>query len=165
MEESMHWKNYLFPAAVMCLCLIILPIRYSFEGYSVLNALCGARILPGNAVLYVSVFEELALGAVVLAMFSRIVTISYTKYYLSDRRIVCVSGVFDVSYEEMLLSCCEMVFLHRNASETMFNCGDILCVSAGANLLLEDVKDAIRFKQTLMGLLSKRISNEHTPAY
>ena len=155
-EEPIHWKNYLLPAAVMSLSLTLFLIRVHFEDYSVTNAILGWQLVTGSWITLVTVFEELLLCAVMLSMFAKIVTISYTKYYLTNKRIISISGVFSINFQEMILSRCEMVFLHQNAYERIYNCGDILCVSAGASLFMDDVRDALRFKQTIMAVLGKR---------
>ena len=56
----------------------------------------------------------------------------------------------------MLLSHCEMVYLKQNVYERLFRTGDVQCISAGAQLLLDDVYDAVAFKQTILRLLMER---------
>ena len=92
----------------------------------------------------------------VVSAFIRTVDISYIHYYLTNKRVISTSGVINRNFAEMLLSRVEMVYLNQNAYERMYSCGDILCVSAGASLFLDDVKNALRFKQMLMELLARR---------
>ncbi len=55
----------------------------------------------------------------------------------------------------MLISRCEMVYMNQNVYERMFNTGDILAVSAGANIFLDDVYNALKFKETVLEEMNK----------
>ena len=155
-QEPIHWKNYIKPAVVMTMTLFLFLIRITWERYSIINEIAGRQIISDYWVVFISTVEELTFILLFMMMFSKVVTISYTRYYVTNLRIISISGVVNVYYQEMLLSRCEMVYLNQSAYERMYNCGDILCVSAGAQLFLDDVKDAVNFKQTILGILTQR---------
>lgn len=158
-DEPIHWKNYLSALLTMALGVFLMMVRWNLRDMSLVNRLAGKVLIDGPANRLIVLLEMFILTGLFLAAFVRTVDISYIHYYVTDRRIISTSGVINRQFSEMLLSRCEMVYLTQNAYERMYNCGDILCVSAGAQLFLDDVKDAVRFKQTLMDQLSRQERN------
>ena len=155
-DEPIHWKNYLTSLLTMTMCIFLMMLRWNLRDGNLINHFAGKVLVdpPVNRLLVL--LEMFLLLSLFLASLVRTIDISYIHYYVTTRRIISTSGVINRQFSEMLLSRCEMVYLTQNAYERMYNCGDILCVSAGAQLFLDDVKDAVRFKQTLMDQLSKR---------
>lgn len=153
-SESIHWKNRLLPAAGVLLSLTLLALRLRFMDTSVLNAASGMDIIDRRFQAVLSTLEALCLLAMCFSSAIRLIRVSYTRYYVTTQRIISVSGILAVDYQEMLLSRCETVYLRQSVYERLFRSGDILCVSAGATLYLDDVHDAVAFKQTLMKLTS-----------
>lgn len=158
-DEPIHWKNHLTSVLAMTLGLFLTMVRIHLKEKSLLNHVTGAIIVPAEVNRVAVLIEITLLLLVVLWAFLRTVDISYIHYYLTNKRIISVSGVIHRTFSEMLLSRCEMVYLNQNPYERMYNCGDILCVSAGAQLFLDDVVNAVAFKQTLMSLLSEQNIN------
>ena len=155
-DEPIHWKNYLTALLTMALGMFLMLVRLNLRHTNLINYFYGKRVVYGMANKVLVIVEVVLLAVLVLSAFLRTVDISYIHYYLTNKRVISTSGVINRNFAEMLLSRVEMVYLNQNAYERMYSCGDILCVSAGASLFLDDVKNALRFKQMLMELLAKR---------
>lgn len=155
-DEPIHWKNYLSALLTMTLSIFLMMLRWSLKDQNLVNYFTGKALVTGSANQLLVLMEMFLLLVLFIAAFIRTVDISYIHYYVTNRRIISTAGVFNRQFSEMLLSRCEMVYLTQSIYERMYNCGDILCISAGSQLFLDDVKDAVRFKQTLMDLLSKK---------
>lgn len=155
-DEPIHWKNYLSALLAMALCVFLVLVRLHLRDVSLVNHFTHKMLIPAGANTIIVLIELILLGLLILTAFVRIVDISYIHYYVTDKRIVATSGVINRQFSEMLLNRLEMVYLNQNAYERMYSCGDILCVAAGSSLFLDDVKDAMAFKQRLMQLLSER---------
>lgn len=153
-DEPIHWKNYLASLLAMSLCFFLMLLRAHLRDVSLINLAVGKALVPAGTNAVIFWVEMLALLAFSMAALVRAIDISYIHYYLTDRRIIAISGVVERRFSEMLLAKCEMVYLTQSAYERMYNCGDILCVSAGASLFLDDVRNAVVFKQDLMSILS-----------
>ncbi len=155
-DEPIHWKNYLSSLLTMALGVFLILVRLDNKDASILNWIMHRRVLTPGQMRYVVTAEIVMLGLLIAGAFVRTVDISYIHYYVTNKRIIATSGVINRQFSEMLLNKCEMIYLNQNAYERMYSCGDILCVTAGSSLFLDDVKDAVAFKQRLMQLLSER---------
>lgn len=155
-DEPIHWKNYLSSLLTMALGVFLILVRLDNKDASILNWIMHRRVLTPGHMRYVVTAEIVMLGLLIAGAFVRTVDISYIHYYVTNKRIIATSGVINRQFSEMLLNKCEMIYLNQNAYERMYSCGDILCVTAGSSLFLDDVKDAVAFKQRLMQLLSER---------
>lgn len=154
-----HWRNYIPPVFAILLCLVALFLRLRYPDVSLLSVLLPGSLPP--AFLALAGRVEILLLAVLLPVLAfGMVETAYTQYYITDRRIAAVSGFLNVRVSELMLDRCESVTLSQRLGERLFNAGDILCVSAGAAIYLDDVYDAMRFKQTLMELISGEKSGD-----
>lgn len=159
-DAPIHWKNYLSSFLTIALSLFLLLVRIHLWDTSLLNLILKKAYIPNGINTVIEYIETGILALSIVSAFLRMMEISYIHYYITDKRIVSVSGVINRQFQEMILSKCEMVYLNQNAYERMYNCGDILCVSAGASLFLDDVRNAISFKEFLMILLSNINENK-----
>lgn len=155
-DAPIHWKNYLSSFLALALSLFLLLVRIHLWDTSLLNLILKKPYIPHGMNTVIEYVETAVLALSIVSAFLRMVEISYIRYYVTNKRIVAISGVINRQFQEMVLSKCEMVYLNQNAYERMYNSGDILCVSAGASLFLDDVRDAVAFKQFLMILLSSQ---------
>lgn len=158
-DEPIHWKNYLSSLLAIALCTFLAMLRTYFHDVSILNKLIGSPMIPSNLNRLFVIMELTVLIVIIILLMLRTMDISYIHYYLTTKRIIATSGIINRQFSEMLLAKCEMVYLTQNAYERMYNCGDILCVSAGASLFLDDVKNAVAFKQRIMSLMSEQSQN------
>jgi len=149
LENPKHWKNYILPGLAMAACLGGIALRLSHPEANVINLLMPGTI-PAAAVLVISYGEAIVLMLLLVALGAAMVDLAHTRYYVTNRRIVSTSGWLNVRMSEMLLERVETVALSQKLSERMFNSGDILCVSAGASIYLDDVYDARGFRQRVM---------------
>lgn len=155
-DEPIHWKNYVMPFLAQELCLFLILLRDHFPNFNVLNYVLGRALVPTSFQPVISVVEIVVLWLLALVCFVRMLEISYIRYYLTDIRIISVSGIINRRFSEMLLVKCEMVYLTQSMYGRLFSCGDILCVGAGSQLYLDDVKHVINFMQELMGRIAAR---------
>lgn len=154
-EEPIHWKNYILPSILLGICTFAMLFRAYFPKESLINALLHGcyidaemqKILTGGEILFLAFFA--------LQAFVKMMEVSYVRYYVTSKRIISISGILNIRIQEMLISRCEMVYMNQNVYERMFNTGDILAVSAGANIFLDDVYNALKFKETVLEEMNK----------
>jgi hypothetical protein len=150
-----HWRNYIVPATAMLLALAAIAARLRHPGTSIINHLLGEAAIPLETVVVVSYAEAGMLLLLVVALGFAMVETAHTRYYVTTKRIIAESGWLSVRISEMLLDRCETVSMTQRVPERIFNSGDILCVSAGASIYLDDVYDARKFRQTIMKMMVK----------
>ena len=150
-----HWKNYIGPVAAAVACLAAAVLKLTQPEFNAINWILGKQYVPEAAATVISRLEAVVLVVTAAAMALAMVSIAFTRYYVTNQRIVAVAGWLNVRTSEMLLDRCETVSLSQRISERLFNSGDLLCISAGASIYLDDVYDARRFRQTVMAELTK----------
>lgn len=150
-----HWKNYLAPGLCIAACAVAGFLKLDNINYNAVNALTGHKVIPQGLVPYVSYLEAIVMALVIIGICIYMIDISYTRYYVTSKRIISSTGFLNVTMSEMMLDKCETVSLSQKLYERFFNSGDILCISAGASIYLDDVYDARKFKQTIVNILSK----------
>lgn len=154
-EEPIHWKNYILPATLLAICVFGMLFRAYFPKESLLNALLKANYIDAETQKIITGSEILFMAVFALQAFVKIMRVSYVRYYVTSKRIISITGILNINIQEMLISRCEMVYMNQNVYERMFNTGDILAVSAGANIFLDDVYDALRFKEIILEEMNK----------
>lgn len=159
-EENIHWKNYLVSFLLLtgCLCLNILKAR--FQGRPLIEMVQNSFTLPQEIKGIVNILEGVVLLVISLSCLCRIITIMSIRYYITNKRIIKKGGILNKNRSEMLLEKCEIIYLNQNIYEQFYNCGDILCVSAGASLFLDDVKNPVEFKRTIQELIIAKQDDE-----
>lgn len=155
LEMPKHWRNYILPVVAMAAILGAIALRLAFPETSLLNRLAGDPLLPPTAILVASYAEAAVFAVLLVCVAFSVVALAYTRYYVTDKRVVSTSGWINVKVCDMLLERVETVSLSQRAWERVFNSGDILVVSAGASIYLDDVYDARRFRQTVMQEMTK----------
>lgn len=158
LDNPKHWRNYILPVATLCLAFAGLWFRLAHPEKNLVNML-SPGFLPAGVVQVMSYVEAMTMLIIIMAVGLDMVNTAYTRYYVTNKRIIAISGWFRVRVSEMLLDRCESVSLSQKVSERIFNSGDILCVSAGASIYLDDVYDARRFRQTIVAELTKRFES------
>lgn len=149
-HEPVHWKNYIGPATVALFGAIGVILRMKYPHVSIAGKLVGKDFIDADFQSFLSFSEGLVLSVLTAFAYLRVLQTAYIRYYVTNKRIISVSGIIAITFSEMLISRCEMVFLHQGVAERIFDSGDILCVSAGASIKLDDVFHAVRFKQTIL---------------
>ena len=155
-EEPIHWKNYILPSVLLCICTFGMLFRAYFPKESLINALMHGNYIDAQMQKILTGGEILIMAVFALEAFIKIMEVSYVRYYVTDKRIVAIAGILNLRIQEMLISRCEMVYMNQSIYERMFNTGDILAVSAGANIFLDDVYDALTFKQVVLEEMNKK---------
>lgn len=155
-SEPIHWKNYLSSATVFTVCAILFLIRSAAPQGCLLNLIAGENILPASASSLLGKLELLCEGALMLLCFTRMATVAFIRYYVTNKRIVVTTGFFTIKTQEMLISRCETVTLKQSVYERLFGCADLLCLAPGSVIVLDDVTHAERFKKLILSKMSNR---------
>lgn len=155
-EEPIHWKNYILPFTGIVATVYLMITRLINPDFSITNAVVGEQVISGDVQGLLTKIEALILALFTALLYLRVLQTMYIRYYITTKRIISVSGILTVMFQEMLISRCEMVYLNQSVTERLFESGDILCVSAGATILLDDVYEAVKFKQTIMAQLDQK---------
>lgn len=149
LECPKHWKNYIVPVLVVMLCLGGMALRLVYPDKSIVNHFRPETF--DQDTVYIFTYLEVIIMALVLLMVSiSMVNIAYTRYYVTSHRVISTSGWVTIRTSDMLLERVETVYMSQRFSERLFRSGDIVCVSAGASLYLDDVYSAGRFLQTTL---------------
>lgn len=156
LEEPIHWKNYLWSMTLLLLCIIMLLVRSATPEKTIIGFLAGGELFNREGTALISTIEMVTFSMFALYLFARIAKVACIRYFVTNKRIICLSGFFTIVMKEMRIERCETVQLKQNVYERLFNCGDIICFAPGSEILLDDVKDAERFKQTIMNLLTDK---------
>ena len=149
-DRPIHWKNYIGPFLIMQTCAFGILFRAFFMDVSLVNAVAGRTLMDAASPRLLAWLEIALMAVLFLNSFARTVELSYVRYYVTDKRIASVEGVFSLRTQEMIIARCEMVYLKQNLYERLFRTGDIEAVSAGASIHFDDVYDALRFRQTIL---------------
>lgn len=157
LSSPKHWKNYIVPMLLMLVCLAALLLRLHFWGTTLVDVLRQSMKVPDQFVGLLCIGEVVILGLLMMSLLVKIVNVAYTRYYVTNRRVICSSGWMVVTLSDMMLDKCEYVGLNQRVWERLFNSGDIICISAGARVYMDDVYHARRFRQTVMELLGNRM--------
>ena len=152
-EEPIHWKNYILPFTGIVATVYLMITRLINPDFSITNTVVGEQVISGDVQGLLTKIEALILALFTALLYLKVLQ---TMYYITTKRIISVSGILTVMFQEMLISRCEMVYLNQSVTERLFESGDILCVSAGATILLDDVYEAVKFKQTIMAQLDQK---------
>lgn len=153
--EPIHWKNYIIPATSLFSLFAILAVRLALPEVSFTDSAAGAPLMPEPLKGPVFRLEVAVLVVLIAASARRMLQVAYTQYAVTTRRIICRSGLVAVRMEEMLIDRCETVTLKQSPYERLFGAGDITCMSAGASIWLDDVRNARAFRSTLLRLTRK----------
>ena len=156
LQEPIHWKNYLGSGLMMLLCLVLLALRSAMPNKTLIGHLSGQDFFNSSGTHLLAVIEAVTLGMFIFYLFGRMAKVLCIRYYVTNRRIICLSGFFTIVMKEMRIERCETVELKQNVYERLFGCGDIICFAPGSEIILDDVRDAEHFKQTIMKLLTDR---------
>ena len=157
-----HWKNYIIPTLLLAVCGFLLWLRLTRDGI-LLGSLVEfiPVVIPAELVRMATYAEALALVAGIGFFAFTDLRSYYTQYYVTNKRIIISQGILNVDIAEMALEKCETVNLYQKLYERFFNSGDILCISAGASIYLDDVYDARKFKQTIINQIVKTLKNDN----
>lgn len=155
-ENPKHWRNYILPVGCIALCLGGMALRLAYPEANLVNWFTKADVIPEDIVNILSYVEAFVMLITMTVLFISVIDIAYTRYYVTNKRIISSAGWLNVRIADMLLERCETVSLFQRVSERLFNSGDILCASAGTSIYLDDVYDARRFRQTIMRMMTAK---------
>ena len=154
--RPIHWKNYILVSILMLAAIILLSVRMAFPDKSLVNSMTTTPIIDDTIASVFMAIEVFALCLIIARLYVRIIRVCTIRYFVTNKRIIKVSGFLTKQKTEMLISRCETVLMKENIYERIFNCGDLLCLAPGSQILLDDVKDVEEFKLHIMELINKR---------
>ena len=147
---SLHWVNLVIPFTALIICLFSLFLRLRYINLCLINE---AALKPLISLEYQKYLVIATIAVLLLIIFLSLINIFsslLTRYYITNKRIITLSGILTIRMSEMLLDRCETVNLSQNILERMLDCGDIMIISAGSNLFLNDVPNVNSFRLTIM---------------
>lgn len=157
--QHMHWRNRVGPAVTFTVCFILLleKVKYpqfSFIGF-IINRPLGKTVHELLFFLTTSILITLILKSA--ASYTRN---AFVRYYVTDQRIVSISGVMSMHSSEILLLRCENIHLDQRLWERIFNSGDIELYGAGTGLVLNDVYKARELKHLISELVHQQMKHK-----
>lgn len=160
LTTSKHWLNLIWPGLICLSATIFLAIRCLNlqQPFLVFWIRHMFNIQIGLSQTFLSWSGVALLAFWDLWAICKMLDTLCTRYHLTDQRIIITSGVIMLRMSEMLLTKCETVTITQNLLERIFRTGDILAISAGASLYLEDVPEAVKFRGILLEL-SNNVKN------
>ena len=154
-SQPIHWKNYLLSSILMFVSIILISLRMGFPDKSLVNTITGTEILDDTIVSVTMAVEVFGLCLIIAALYARIIRVITIRYFVTNKRIIKVSGFLTKQKTEMMISRCETVYMKENIYERIFNCGDLLCMAPGSSIILDDVSNVEVFKLHIMELINK----------
>lgn len=153
-----HWRNYIVPCFILLLCFAAIVVKLKYPTLNIINIISPGLISEAN-ITSLSYLEVSIMVLLIAAVYLSMITTAHTYYYVTNQRIVVVEGWINVRMSDMLLERCETISLSQRFWEGIFNSGDLLCISAGTQLYLDDVYDARHFRQVVINEMA-RIEDE-----
>lgn len=158
---SLHWINLVMPGITIIICLILLFWRLRYINLCLINEMALKAIIPPPYQRYAVIISIVAFLLIILMSLVNIISSLLTRYYITNKRVITISGILTVRMSEMLLDRCETVNLSQNILERMLDSGDIMIISAGANLFLNDVPHVNSFRLTIMRMSAEYKHNSN----
>ena len=152
MVTRLHWINIIAPGIIAIATMTGLWWRCTNIDFSLFNYIFQKELIPLEYQYHASLIGAVILLLLHLKAIVSIIASLLTRYYITDRRIIITSGILTVTLSEMLLSRCETVTLSQNVLERLLGSGDIMILSAGASLILNDVPEVNSFRMTILNL-------------
>lgn len=143
-----HWKNYIFPG-------LVLTLATAAGLYLAPKAAANLNEEPYMAVIVIAVLAVLIVTGVASA--SAILNLMYSRYIVTNRRIMKTNGFLATSSSEMSIHKCETVLMTQSIVQRLFRTGDLLVVTAGTTMYMKDVKDIVRFRQFIMDRITSEM--------
>jgi uncharacterized membrane protein YdbT with pleckstrin-like domain len=155
LTSKIHWKNHIFPTLMLAATIAAAGAVEVCRQRQMLTLLTGWH-MPANVeralMLCVWAMITFAILRLAVSMLNNV----FTRYYVTDRRIIAVRGFLNITIREMDLDRCETVTLTQNLYERLFNTGDVTAVSAGASIYMDDVRNAMQFRMTVVEMMTIR---------
>lgn len=155
-KTMIHWKNYLLSGLVFLVSLIIFCVRIINPSSCLLETMAPEGTVTSQTALILSKAEMILCAFLAIFLADRLIKVAFIRYYVTNKRIVKSTGLFTVTYSEMLISRCETVKMKQNVIEGLFGCADIICLAPGSQILLLDVTRAEEFKNAILQQISQR---------
>lgn len=153
-KSGIHWKNYIIPLLEFYFMAALLIVRIHYYGVPLMEFL--QRKIPTGYFRMLSFIEVVIILLVIARLIVRMIKISKIGYFITNKRIMKLSGWMTVNTNEMMLDRCETVELKKNLYERLYGTGDLLILSAGASIVFDDIPKADKFKQTIQEILMER---------
>lgn len=155
LTSRIHWKNHIFPGMMLALTVAAAVLAGICHQKDMLEVITGGQLphdIRRALMLCIWAFITFAVLRLAVSMLNNV----FTRYYVTDRRIIAARGFLNITILEMDLDRCETVTLTQNLYERLFNTGDVTAVSAGASIYMDDVRNAMQFRMTVVEMMTKR---------
>ena len=163
-SKPKHWKNYILPVLTLSVTAAL-----AIHCHRTISPDLMAGVLPAGAhdaqqaVRLIRLAVAGCAAVMIIMTLLAILDLAYTRYIITNRRIMMTCGFLRVKTSEMSLGRCETVSLTQNIYERIFRTGDLLIVTAGASIYMDDVQDVIHFRRIILNNLDtdKRTLGEY----
>lgn len=146
-SASIHWSKYLFPVfALFAITMAVIDI---------------AIMADFSRTADVTVFG--ALVFIDLAAVSRLVQICTTRYAVTNRRVIRITGGFSPKTDEISIRQCNGAIITQTRRQKLLAYGDIEIKADGhEGMTLRNVQNPIRFRLRLMEQMSAGLFDADT---
>lgn len=158
-STRIHWINLIVPGVLLIAGFSALLLKIMHSDVSLINLVAKQALIQQEWQKWTSLLGYILLVLFLLKQMLVLADLLLTRYYVTNKRVISISGVFNISMSEMLLDRCETVSLSQNFLERIFNIGDIVVLSAGSSMVLNDVPSVNDFRMKLLEMSSRTTSH------
>lgn len=148
LSYGIHWKRYVVPFFGIGASTFILTVRLWLFGTPLIPAL--ERYIQNVNYDIISLGEIVVCAIFFLWSIGETIRCATTAYCITDRRIIAKKGWLNIKVSEMVIERCETIMISHPIMGRILNYGDILAVSAGASIFLDDVPNPYGFKAVIL---------------
>lgn len=157
-EEGIHWKNYIVPLLGLMASTTITAIRIYFYGQPLVLAL--DKYLSGIDYGLISLGELIVCLVFFIWSVTETIRCLTTNYVVTDKRLIAKKGWLSIRTAEMMLDKCETITVSHPIMGRILGYGDVIAISAGASIFLDDVPDPYGFKSIILMEIESKKDNE-----
>ena len=160
--SMIHWRRYIFPAAVLAASAALLLTKALAAGnpylHPLLNVWSRGGTMPmftGQAADIVSFMENLSLLVLAAAAVVCVMRLKSIRYILTNKRLLIRSGWLRRYWIHVQLHRCKAVGVRQSVVARLFNTADITVSTPEIRTILEDVTDYEPFSASLQRAVSE----------
>lgn len=162
LSRAKHWRNYILPGLTLIMAIVIMKMTNMMtatiidQTYEIIMQ--GVQRDSSQAedlMMMMSIIIKSSAIVILLISLNSILDVMYTCYVITDKRVLMTSGFLKVRTSEMALTRCETISLTQKVHERIFSTGDLLIVTAGASIYMDDVTKVVEFRREMMKLITK----------
>ena len=151
--SGIHWKDYVIPLTVIFLAALLSMTSIASRRpltQGLLDALGSPQFFAdAHSAALLTAVERLTLLVLAIHAIRKAVTLAFTGYFVTDRRVIRMTGWLNTLTTEIRIERCKVMDVKQNIIEKIFATGDVLITTAETSLLLEDVPQVRTFARTI----------------